>query len=244
MSTSVNVESADEQAVTAILGHHAELRRGLDERVTALRTAVGTRAADQEPLAALREFIDDQVLPHAAAEETTLYPAAVTDAPLLVEAMRVEHRVLADHARALAAGRSSVETLTVAEGLAAVFAVHVDKENELLLPLLTRAAGVSLAELLHAMHHHTDETRHVEPSDNDKTAEELDVRALPHGGGRHEAIFARLNSLRPGGRLVLVNDHDPRPLRFQLDAAWPGVYAWEYLQAGPQLWRVAIIRRT
>lgn len=84
----------------------------------------------------------------------------------------------------------------------------------------------------------------VEHSDNESTPEELDVRALPHGSGRHEAIFGRLTALQPGGRLVIVNDHDPRPLRFQLDAAWPGVYAWEYLQSGPQVWRVAITRGT
>ncbi len=79
--------------------------------------------------------------------------------------------------------------------------------------------------------------------DNDETSEELDVRTLPHGGGRHEAIFGRLNRLQPGSRLVIINDHDPRPLRFQLDAAWPELFAWKYLQAGPEEWRVAITRR-
>lgn len=49
------------------------------------------------------------------------------------------------------------------------------------------------------------------------------MRRLPPGGGRHEAIFARLDGLSLGDRLVIVNDHDPRPLRFQL---------------GPHTWRV------
>ena len=56
---------------------------------------------------------------------------------------------------------------------------------------------------------------------------------------RHDAIFARLDALPPGGHLIVVNDHDLRPLRSQLDAAWPEVFAWEYLKAGPQAWPVA-----
>lgn len=230
-------ETSDERALAAMVSHHAELRRGLDDRVTALRTAVRSRATHEPQLAALREFVDGSVLPHATAEEATLYPAAASAAPLLVAAMTAEHRALADRARALAGTGSSVDALAAAEGFAAVFAVHVDKENDLLLPLLARSTDVSLAGLLQAMHRHVDEP-------GDETPEELDVRTLPHGGGRHEAIFARLDALRPGGSLVIVNDHDPRPLRFQLDAAWPGVYAWDYVQAGPQVWRVAIARRS
>jgi uncharacterized protein (DUF2249 family) len=235
MSTPVDMETSDERALAAMLGHHEELRRELDDRVTALRTAVQSRATHEQPLVALREFVNGSVLPHATAEEATLYPAAASAAPLLVEAMTTEHRALADLARALAGTRSAVDALAAAVGFAAVFAIHVTKENELLLPLLTRTAGVSLAELLEAMHHDVDEP-------DDATPEVLDVRTLPHGGGRHEAIFAMLDALRPGGSLVIVNDHDPRPLRFQLDAAWPGVYSWDYLQTGPQVWRVAITR--
>lgn len=242
MSTPVDVQSSDERALAAMLDHHAELRGTLEARVTALREAVRSGADHQRQLVAVREFVDGSVLPHASAEEGTLYPAAASHAPLLVQAMTAEHRALAGRARALADAGSSVEALGFAEGFAAVFAVHVDKENELLLPLLSRTTGVSLAELLQAMHQHIEEPEHVEHPDDDEAPEELDVRTLPHGGGRHEAIFARLDALRPGGRLVIVNDHDPRPLRFQLDAAWPGLYSWEYLQAGPQVWRIAITR--
>lgn len=76
-----------------------------------------------------------------------------------------------------------------------------------------------------------------------QTPDELDVRTLPHGRGRHDAIFGRLNTLNPGGQLVIVNDHDPKPLRYQIDVVWPEVFDWEYLEAGPQVWRVAITRR-
>src|SRR5690606_1126186 len=130
MSTQVSIEAPNQQALAAMAGDHAELRRELDDRVRALRIVVRTRAEYQPQLTALKEFVDERVLPHAAAEEETLYPAAETDAPLFVEAMRAEHRRLADAARVLDHARSSVEALAAAEGFAAVFHVHVDNANE------------------------------------------------------------------------------------------------------------------
>ena len=70
---------------------------------------------------------------------------------------------------------------------------------------------------------------------------ELDVRVLPHGQ-RHEIIFTRLEGLVPGEALVIVNDHDPKPLRYQTSALWPDRFEWTYREAGPQVWRVAITR--
>jgi len=70
---------------------------------------------------------------------------------------------------------------------------------------------------------------------------ELDVRTLPHGG-RHEIIFASLDALEPGEAFVILNDHDPKPLRYQTEALWPDVFTWDYLESGPALWRVAITR--
>lgn len=70
---------------------------------------------------------------------------------------------------------------------------------------------------------------------------ELDVRVLPHGQ-RHEIIFTRLDELELGGELVIVNDHDPKPLRYQTSAMWPDRFEWSYREAGPQIWRVAIVR--
>ncbi|HET9096799.1 MAG TPA: DUF2249 domain-containing protein [Candidatus Baltobacteraceae bacterium] len=75
------------------------------------------------------------------------------------------------------------------------------------------------------------------------TLQELDVRVIPPRE-KHPAIHAKLNELAPGEKLTLVNDHDPRPLRFELDGDYPGRYAWEYLERGPQTWRVEIKRVT
>lgn len=72
-------------------------------------------------------------------------------------------------------------------------------------------------------------------------ATELDVRDLAPAQ-RHATIFGIVARLAPGGSFVLVNDHDPRPLRHQLDDRYPGQFSWTYLQQGPAVWRVEIAR--
>lgn len=67
----------------------------------------------------------------------------------------------------------------------------------------------------------------------------LDVRELAPRV-RHEAIFEHLDRLGTGQALRLVNDHDPAPLRYQLDAERPGQFAWTYVERGPEVWQVSI----
>lgn len=71
---------------------------------------------------------------------------------------------------------------------------------------------------------------------------ELDVRVIPPRE-KHPTIHARLNELAPGATLTIVNDHDPRPLRFELEADYPELFSWEYLESGPETWRVAIQKK-
>lgn len=71
---------------------------------------------------------------------------------------------------------------------------------------------------------------------------ELDVRAIPPRE-KHPAIFNTFGALRPGESFVLINDHDPRPLRHQFEFQYAGRFAWEYLEQGPTVWRVAIAKR-
>lgn len=71
----------------------------------------------------------------------------------------------------------------------------------------------------------------------------LDVRPL-HPRDRHQTIFEALGALDVGETLRLVNDHDPAPLRYQLEAEHPGVYSWVYVEPGPDRWEVDIISQT
>lgn len=67
----------------------------------------------------------------------------------------------------------------------------------------------------------------------------MDVRQLVPAQ-RHARIFERINTLEPGSAFMLVNDHDPKPLYYQLQAEYPDQFTWEYAERGPEVWRVAI----
>ena len=71
--------------------------------------------------------------------------------------------------------------------------------------------------------------------------EPLDVRTIPPVV-RHATIFGILERLSPGDAFSIVNDHDPAPLRRQIDARYPGVYSWAYIVQGPEIWQVEIGR--
>jgi uncharacterized protein (DUF2249 family) len=70
---------------------------------------------------------------------------------------------------------------------------------------------------------------------------QLDVRAeVP--ARRHQLIFETYGALAPGDGFELVNDHDPKPLYYQLAAEHTGEFAWEPLEEGPETWRIRISR--
>ena len=71
---------------------------------------------------------------------------------------------------------------------------------------------------------------------------EFDVRAIPCRI-KHGHIFQRWLELPVGKHFVLVNDHDPIPLRYQFDAEFPGAVGWEYLHRGPDEVRVKITKK-
>ncbi|WKZ13300.1 MAG: DUF2249 domain-containing protein [Gammaproteobacteria bacterium] len=67
----------------------------------------------------------------------------------------------------------------------------------------------------------------------------IDVRTIVPRE-RHPVIFGRFHALQPGETFDLVNDHDPRPLYYQMQAQNPDSFTWTYLESGPEIWRVRI----
>jgi uncharacterized protein (DUF2249 family) len=61
---------------------------------------------------------------------------------------------------------------------------------------------------------------------------------------RHATVFAALDALAPGATFVLINDHAPIPLLRRIEQAWPDMFDAEFLRDGPEVWQVAITRRT
>ena len=148
----VTYEGTSEQT-RQIMHHHAVLRRGLERRTGTLCEAVESGAPFERPLTVLRDYIAREILPHANAEERTLYRAAATQArgSELVSALIAEHQALTYLAGRLQPGADGHDAATAAERIATLFAGHVAKENDLLLPALT-GSGADLAALLADMH--------------------------------------------------------------------------------------------
>lgn len=72
---------------------------------------------------------------------------------------------------------------------------------------------------------------------------DLDVRTIVPRE-RHPMIFDRLEALQAGEVLRLINDHDPKPLRYQLMAEYPDEFAWEPEKQGPEEWIIRIHRQS
>ncbi|ANL74518.1 SirA-like protein (plasmid) [Rhizobium phaseoli] len=70
----------------------------------------------------------------------------------------------------------------------------------------------------------------------------IDVRVLSPVE-RHPRIFDTLHALAPGDSLLITSDHEPRPLHYQLETGFPGKFSWDYLEQGPDTWRVQITRQ-
>ncbi|MFC5302584.1 DUF2249 domain-containing protein [Azospira restricta] len=69
----------------------------------------------------------------------------------------------------------------------------------------------------------------------------VDVRTIPPRE-RHPLIFGSFDELAPGEALLLINDHDPKPLFYQFQAESRGEFTWDYLETGPEVWQVRIGR--
>lgn len=67
----------------------------------------------------------------------------------------------------------------------------------------------------------------------------VDVRRVAPAQ-RHPLIFDTFAALAPGDSLLLINDHDPKPLYYQFAAEHTGEFTWDYLEKGPVNWRVRI----
>ena len=57
---------------------------------------------------------------------------------------------------------------------------------------------------------------------------------------KHPTIFVRFDELNEGESLTIHNDHDPKPLYYQLLGERGNVFVWEYLEQGPEWWKVKI----
>jgi uncharacterized protein (DUF2249 family) len=167
------------------------------------------------------------------ATDQTLYAAAsgAAETRLLVRALRSASDAAARQGAALPGADDRDAAARTLEGaLGACFGM----ERDVLLPALAALPGVDVPDLA------ADFTT-VLAGGVLAEADVVDVREIPHGR-RHPRIFTRFGRLAPGESFVLVNNHDPKPLRREFEAAHPGGFSWEYVESGPERWQVRITR--
>lgn len=249
---------ADADAAERVEQHHAVMAGQLTLLAQNLLTAVGEAGADHAR-GSLARWCQDVLVPHALAEEDTLYRAAaqLPELRVLVEAMLAEHRTIVGLVRELDGTTDAARAAATGWAVKVLFDVHLAKENEQVLPALVASPDHSVAELLDGMHEILgpghDEHSHAEEGhgagghscgcgETDPAGfPELDARVVPHAI-RHSTIFGALDSVAPGGGLVLVAPHDPLPLLAQLEQRSPGAFEVSYLERGPEAWRLQLVR--
>jgi uncharacterized protein (DUF2249 family) len=257
MSTIVVASSQqDAQAVEAVIEHHAQLAGTLARHVEKLiNSAIGGNGqAAGKARIGLIHWCDNELIPHALAEEVSMYPLAHEDprARLLVDAMIEEHHGILALVEQIRIDSNPALTAARAKALGALFDSHLAKENDQILPLLAASKDISLAKVLDGMHELLGGA--VQDSDQGCSGEctcgqedslnslpELDARQIPHAI-RHATIFGALDSVGPGSGMVLVAPHDPLPLLQQLETRFPGSFSVSYLERGPEAWKIQFLR--
>lgn len=59
---------------------------------------------------------------------------------------------------------------------------------------------------------------------------------------KHPKIFEMYDSLLDGETMLIENDHDPLPLYYQMIAERGPVFTWEYVERGPEDFKVQITK--
>lgn len=231
-SSEIHIDATDTdpavRARTAIHQEHERLRARL-AAFTGPEAADGSRATAHS---ALVDFCTGELRDHLTATDRTLYAAAsgAAGTRLLVQALRCGRAAIDERIDALAADPGSA--VAAAQAIEAVLAVQSAVEETVLLPALASLPGADLPALVADLRTLLDGGRLDAPA-------VVDVREIPHGR-RHPLIFGRYARLAPGEDFTLVNNHDPKPLRREFEAVHAGSYTWDYVESGPETWRVRI----
>jgi uncharacterized protein (DUF2249 family) len=70
----------------------------------------------------------------------------------------------------------------------------------------------------------------------------LDVRSLS-SWDRHARFFATFDALSDGTTLTIGTDHEPRPLRLEVEQRYPDIFVWDQRQVGIGRWEVSLRAR-
>ena len=59
---------------------------------------------------------------------------------------------------------------------------------------------------------------------------------------KHPTILKKFDELKNGESFLLVNDHDPIPLYYEMKAEKGDIFDWKKIENGPEVWKVEIVK--
>lgn len=132
----------------AVHEHHSELWAELTIRENALVRAVATGQEFGSHRDEFVSFLRGDVAGHLEAEQTVLYSTARgVGATALVQALDLDHEAIRALIDQMAGASTGLEAAMVGRALVLQFALRIEKEENVLLPMLRRA-GVDVEGLL------------------------------------------------------------------------------------------------
>lgn len=70
---------------------------------------------------------------------------------------------------------------------------------------------------------------------------EMDIRPFPPAE-RHEMFYKAFADIKVGEAFEFINDHDPKPLYYQMEAESKEPFRWEYIENCPDAWKVRVVK--
>ncbi len=190
-------------------------------------------------------FLKKELLPHIESEENSVYPEIDRILPKYgkpTATMTLDHQLVKRIVSEMEGKASDSEAvLKKAQELLLILNLHTQKEETVYFPLLRDYLQEKEQEaLLHRIHENFKASKGS--SEHECQEQILDVRNLPPPK-RHPLIFQTFDEMRGGKAFILLNDHDPKPLYYSFLHEREGMFDWEYLEKGPEDWRVKISKK-
>jgi uncharacterized protein (DUF2249 family) len=227
--------TSDDQPLT-LAEEHGLLLRQVAVRAEELLAVTADGGWPARELQALLTYMRVEVLRQAADEERLLFPSYGSSAAL--DRLGRDHTILHLITEMLAAAATDegphipADLAATTRDLLAHLERHLGSEEAVL--AANRAPGEAPGT--------TVVTRRPHAWFALSEGGVIDLDTLP-AGQLVDAVVDRLVRLRSGERVELHSSRDPYAVWQRMDRACPGDYGFDYLQDGPDRWRVQVTRR-
>lgn len=241
----------DSEAVDRLENQNAEIVAALAARADALLSTENLGAARNE----LVLWAEASLLPYVSlkAEQMASSSRDITEVSRLADALTNSAHAITDIVSVLRNTEEALMAVGAAQALRAVTELHFENELDYLVPVLAGDSSVDLARIADAAAAAVADSAPTPAGHGDSHScgcgesdgegwPELDASIVPHAI-RHATVFGALDAVGPGKGMILIAPHDPIPLLAQIEQRHPGRFATEYLERGPEKWKIEFLRK-